>query len=1684
MIGSRFDTHLFSRCRAFGAAVLLMGAFVSMPAAAGNSSPNFSMNFDPGTIGSGSAALLRFSVTEVSGSVVRDLAFVHQLPAGLTLASPSGAVSTCGSGTLDAPAGSSTIAFSDGAIAAFGRCEIALLVTGTIVGTYPNTTGDLTSSAGNSGSASADLTIAADRPGFSKSFSSPTSVIGQRQRLTFTIDNSLNTNAAADIAFSDSLPTGLVVASPANVINTCSASFTSPFPLDYDGGTVTAEPGGSLVSLSGFRPTAAAVVAGGTCTIGVDVVVSGVGVLDNISEPLESGPQFGVSGSRTTSGRAVASVNSQGGSIVLIKEFLDDPVPPGETVDLQFTILNRNGAESATDITFTDDLDGVLAGLSAVNLPANGLCGAGSTLSGTSVLTLTGGQLPPRSQCSFEVTLQVPAGTTPDIYPSTSSAIEVDFGGGPVMGNMASDDLFVFAVPTLSKTFVENPAPAGGSTTLEFTIQNTSATSAITELTFLDQLTDILPFPLSLNLPAAGFCGPASTSSVAFLDVDIQAIVVQDASLPPAETCTFQVGIDLPAGLPPEVLNSISGSISGVIDGDTVTGSPAEASLEILGAPLLNKVFLADPVQPGDTVELEFRLQYSENASAAATNIAFTDDLNATLAGLAATGLPINDVCGAGSQISGASTLALTGAGLLPGESCSFRVTLQVPAGAAPGPYNNTTSAPTATVLGQTAIGLAASDTLDIASVSFEKEFIDDPVIPGGIVTLSYTLRNDSATEAASNITFSDDLDGALSNLTVTGLPLIDPCGAGSQLVGLFGNRTLTLAGGSLAPGESCTFTADLQVPAGAASNFYISTTSNLIALVAGNLLSLAPASDVLQVDNLRLQLAKAFLDDPAGPGDSVTLEFTLDNLDAVAAVSGITFTDDLDAVLNGLVATGLPANNVCGAGSQLSGTGLLSLTGASLPAGGQCVFSVTLQLPASLPSTSTVTNITSQVDGTLGGLAVRGDPAIDELRLQNLRFDKTFTGPSVAGGTVNLNYTISNPDSANPALGLAFSDSLATVVAGLAATGLPLSDVCGSGSVVSGAGLVTLNNASVAPGGSCSFSVPIQVPAAATPGDFASISSNLTSGGLQVAPPASATLTIEPAPLFSKAFAASPILAGATTTLTFTIDNSASALAATGLAFSDPLPAGLVVADPASPASTCDGSITAVPGTGMIDFGGGNVAAGAACTLSVDVRALAAGRLTNTTSALTSSSGLSAPATAGITVQPAPVPAFSKSFSPDSLPLGEISELTLTIDNSAALLEATGLAFDDPLPAGMQVASPLAATNDCGGTLTAVADGATIQLSGGSVAAGATCQIRVDVVTTAVGSLINTTSVLTSSLGSSAAATATLTARSVPGFSKAFAPNPVAVGGISQLTFTIDNSSKTVSADALSFDDPLPAGLRIATPTNASSTCTGGTLTAPAGGTQIDYAGGSVAASSVCTVAVDIIGEQPGSWLNTSSPLDSSLGTSPAASDTLVVDEDSDGVPAVIENQAPNNGDGNNDGIPDGAQDNVASLPTFDGSGFITVVTRGGCDTLNEVVALSPTSQASPAPVDRVFPFGLVGFALPCENALVDVIFHQAQFDGGVRYFKFGPTTPGDAGTEQWYDFNGASRAGNVWTLTLADNALGDASGDDGIINDPGGPGTLQMLAVPTTGQVALVIMMLLLLLIAGLHLRPRAES
>ena len=923
------------------------------------------------------------------------------------------------------------------------------------------------------------LTVSADRPGFTKAFSPASVPIGSRSTLTFTIDNTANGAAASQLSFTDNLPVGMVIADPSIASTTC--------------------PNGTLTAISGTNTVVFSydlLNAGTACTVVVDVLATGSGLLGNSTDELFS------NSSPPSCGKANATLEVTSSMLSLSKSFTDDPVPPEGDVTLEFTITNHDRDSTITNIGFTDDLDDSLTGLTFA-IGDTEPCGAGSTLTeiGAGMLELSGGTLATEASCTFSATLQVPAGAVPGTYINTTSAVT----GDGITGNIASDTLFVHPAPLLTKAFTDDPVAAGGDVTLEYTITNTSPDHTATDIAFIDELTTILLFPVSAVLPPDGFCGPGSSMSLGNLGFERQGPIITGANLASGASCTFAVTVTIPAGLAAGTYTSTTEVITATIDNVTYTGSKAADNLLVVAGPTLIKSFTDDPVSAGDTVTLEYTLEHSSEVPGNAADISFEDDLTSALAGLTATGWP-TDPCGAGSTLTGTNMLTLSGGSLTPGETCTFSVTLQTPADAALGDYTSTTSYVTSTVSGLNVTSPASSDDLTIASIDFTSEFIDDPVIPGDTATLRFTLDNVSAYDAT-NIIYTYDLNSTLSDLIVDGPLPSEPCGAGSSLNG---TTFLIFTGGNLTAGTDCTFDVTVRVPAGAGSGTYNSTTSSLSATLDGSPFILAPATDALTVQTEWLELTKVFTEDSVKPGGTADLTFTLTNLHPVEAASNIAFTDNLDAALSGLVATGLPVVDICGTGSSLSGTNTLTFTGGVLGAGASCEFTVTVAIPEGT-SPVTLINTTSQVTGIINSLAVTGFPASDEISVESVNFSETFNqlSPTPAGETVTLSITIENLDAALPVSGIAFTNNLGNTLSGLVAEGLPQYDICGTGSVLSGTSFLTLSGGSLDAGASCTFDIQLSVPDTATSGVYLNTTSDLTSNGIVVSSAASATMEV-----------------------------------------------------------------------------------------------------------------------------------------------------------------------------------------------------------------------------------------------------------------------------------------------------------------------------------------------------------------------------------------------------------------------------------------------------------------------------------------------------------------------------------------------------------------------------------------------
>src|SRR6202008_2853968 len=118
-------------------------------------------------------------------------------------------------------------------------------------------------------------------------------------------------------------------------------------------------------------------------------------------------------------------------------------------------------------------------------------------------------------------------------------------------------------------------------------------------------------------------------------------------------------------------------------------------------------------------------------------------------------------------------------------------------------------------------------------------------------------------------------------------------------------------------------------------------------------------------------------------------------------------------------------------------------------------------------------------------------------------------------------------------------------------------------------------------------------------------------------------------------------------TSLTFTVNNANTTQALSGIAFSDTLPAGLVVATPNGLSGSCGaGTITASQGSNVISLAGATVVSSGSCAFAVNVTGIAAGLQNNTTGNVTSTEG----GTGGTASASLPVvapPSVAKMFNP-----------------------------------------------------------------------------------------------------------------------------------------------------------------------------------------------------------------------------------------------------------------------------------------------------------------------------------------------------------------------------------------------------------------------------------------------------
>ena len=921
--------------------LLLMALLFSHAAWAGL--PTFSASLNPSTTSPGGISTLTYTIdNSANNTPLSSASFSVSLPAGVTVASTPNLNNTCTDSTFTAVAGSSSANFSLTRMGTGISCTVSFNITSSTVTSHLIESSDLSTSAGTVTKASTTLTISASRPNLTMSLSPASITPGGVSTITYVIDNSQNGSNVTFNSFNHYFPSGVTLSG-------------APNPTS-DAGCTAASLGTS--NTDRFTVSVHTINAGATCTITVDVTASAVGTYALQTTNLQAGGQSG------TAATATLTVTT-----AFMTMALPPTASPGQSVSLTYTLTNSDRNNDATNITFTNDLNATLSGLTATALPASGFCGAGSTASGSSTVTISGANLTSGSSCTFSITLLVPANAAAGNYSNTTSTINLTLGGATTKP-AASNTLVVKKGPLVTMSFVESSIAAGSNASMRFTITNTDTVNAVSDILFTTDLNHQVASISVHTLPASNTCGSGSSFSQQVISDTLQ-FKVNGANLAAGANCQFDLVITVPDSAQPNTYTFTSAVPSATVSGSTVYGNTATANLTVAGGPQLSLAIVEDYTSPSATVTAQFTLNYNNNATADVTGVGFTVDLNTPFNGLVSTTAAQSDVCGSGSSFSGTSSLTLAGASLTAGGSCTFSVTLQIPSNAVAGLKTITSSAVTGTVSGTNVTSATASDTLTVSGLTFSHQYIGSPTMANQTVTLRYTISNDANALAATDIQFTHYLNQVMSSLTSTALPST-PCNGSSVLSG---PTSLSLAAGELQPGQSCTFDVTVQIPAGANDGTYTSTTSNISATVNGNNTNNPSSSTTLTVESLSATLTTTAGTSTNTSPIPVAINFSR-NVSGFALAdlnvgngsagnlqgSGQSYTVDITPTADGAVTVDLPANVVTDAvytGVQNPAASQLSVTYASTPATpkpGISIGSASAATTAGGPITYTVT--------------------------------------------------------------------------------------------------------------------------------------------------------------------------------------------------------------------------------------------------------------------------------------------------------------------------------------------------------------------------------------------------------------------------------------------------------------------------------------------------------------------------------------------------------------------------------------------------------------------------------------------------------------------------------------------------------------------------------------------------------
>lgn len=562
--------------------------------------------------------------------------------------------------------------------------------------------------------------------------------------------------------------------------------------------------------------------------------------------------------------------------------------------------------------------------------------------------------------------------------------------------------------------------------------------------------------------------------------------------------------------------------------------------------------------------------------------------------------------------------------------------------------------------------GARFANIIDPTNVSISKSFSPNPTNVNGVSALTFTLTNPNA-GAVSGLNFTDVFPTTPGDMVVDSTPNATTNGCGTPTFSpVAGAGSISFSNGTIAANSSCTVKVNVTTNV---EGDYANTSGNLF---VGSVDTGKSASASLTVNAIpppppppsscpgqEVELARWTMDPSQGPGvpplfyskasdvaTAVASYVTVSGVNSIStaygnpinswggtAPTGLYGWSETDTSMNNYFQFVLDTSKYGGVRVTFD-VGLYTVGDWANPTSNIYVntsadggpFTVYTPYPSASKgaltaglvalAATTGTNTTTFRFGTDGSAKKPGALfCLDNIIFTGCQkpnpptITKSFSpNPVAVGGTSTLTFTVTNPNAGSALTGIAFNDTLPTgltVTAGSSAQ-------CGGTLTTTAPSTISFSGGTLAASGSCNITATVTATSAG-PHDNVSGFVEATESGKNTGSTgiATASLTAVLPPSISKLFAPNPILAGGTSTLTFTITNPNQNNSLSGVAFSDTFPATMVVANPTgATTSGCGAAPTYAPvaGAGSITFSNGTIAAAGICTVTVNVTATATG--------------------------------------------------------------------------------------------------------------------------------------------------------------------------------------------------------------------------------------------------------------------------------------------------------------------------------------------------------------------------------------------------------------------------------------------------------------------------------------------